>query len=199
MNVFSPHPEFDGKAEIFASFRQEVELRMLVTHLPLNRRAPALALAMDKMPRELCLALGVDVLKSDVGVGEITESLQQHIAPDASDAAYSDIILLLGLPRPHLTLDEYLPRFQMARRRAEARLPNGGIFPGIFVLVAPTKCGPRAQSGVYGHGGRRRPSVTGSDEASYASDPAVMWNGDETRCPPGEGRFAEGASDLVQA
>ena len=82
---------------------------MLVTHLPLNRRAPALALAMDKMPRELCLALGVDVLKSDVGVGEITESLQQHIAPDASDAAYSDILLLLGLPRPHLTLDEYLP------------------------------------------------------------------------------------------
>ena len=132
---FSPVPEFGGKAENFAPFRQEVELRILVTqnlNLPLNRRAPALALAMDKMPRELCLAIGLDVLKPDGGADEIMEILQQHIKPDASDAANRDIILFLVLRRPHLTLDEYLSRFQMARRRMEARLPYGGTFPGIF-------------------------------------------------------------------
>ena len=75
MDAFSPAPEFDGRAGNFASYRQEVELRMLVNHLPLNRLAPALALALDKVPRELFLALGVDVSKSDTGAGEIMETL----------------------------------------------------------------------------------------------------------------------------
>ena len=121
MDVLSPVLEFGGEAENLASFRQEVELRMLVMHLPLNRRAPALPLAMDKMPRELRPALGVDVLKSDVGADEVMDTSQQHIAPDSSDAAYQDIISFSGLLRPRFSSDEYLPRCQMARRRAEAR------------------------------------------------------------------------------
>ena len=72
---------------------------------------------MDKMPREPCLAVGADVLKSDAGADEIMGTVQQHVAPDASDAAYHDIILFLGLRRPHLTLDVY--QIQIARRRAE--------------------------------------------------------------------------------
>ena len=32
-----------------------------------------------------------------------------------------------------------------------------------------------------------------------ASEPAALWHEDETRCPIGEGRFVEGASDHVQA
>ena len=76
MNAFSVAPEFDGRAENFASYRREVELRLLATHLPLNRRATALALAMDKMPLELCLSFDVDVLKSDAGVNKILETLQ---------------------------------------------------------------------------------------------------------------------------
>ena len=117
MDVFSPVPEFGGKAENFASFQEEVELWMLVTHSPLNRRAPASALAIEKMPREPWLALGADVLKSDAGADKIMGALQQHIAPDVSDAAYRDIILFLGLRRPNLTLDVY--QIQIARRRAE--------------------------------------------------------------------------------
>ena len=99
MHAFSLNPEFDGRAENSASYRQEVGLRPLVTHSPLNRRAPALALAMDKMPRELCLSHGVDVLKSDAGVAKITETLQKNIAPDASGAAFRDIISFFGLHR----------------------------------------------------------------------------------------------------
>ena len=72
---------------------------MMVTHLPVNRRAPPLALAMRRMPREICLALGVDVWSSDTGVENITEALQNNMAPDASDAAYCDILLFLGLLR----------------------------------------------------------------------------------------------------
>ena len=118
MNVFPPAPEFGGKAANFAPPRQEVELRPLATHLPLNRRAPALALAMHKMPRDTCLALGVGVLKSDTGVGSIIEALQNNLAPDA---AKRGVILFLGLRRPHLTLDEYLAQFKRARRRVEVR------------------------------------------------------------------------------
>ena len=124
---------FDGRQENFASCRQEAEFRLLVIHLPLNRRVPALALATDKMPRELCLSLGVDVLKSDDGVGKIMEALHKNLAPDASGAAFRCIILFFGLHRPHLTSDEHQSRFEMARRRAEARLPNGGIFPDILL------------------------------------------------------------------
>ena len=40
-------------------------------------------------------------------------------------------MLDFGLRRAHLTLDEYLPRSETARRRAGARLPNNGIFPDI--------------------------------------------------------------------
>ena len=97
-----------GGAENFASYRQEVELRLLVTHLPLNRRAPALALAMDKMPRELRLSLGVGALNSDTGADKITEVLQTNLAPDASGAGFRDIIACFGLRRPLCTLGEYL-------------------------------------------------------------------------------------------
>ena len=44
-----------------------------------------MALAMDKMPRELCLSLGVEVLKTDAGADEIMEALQENLTPDASD------------------------------------------------------------------------------------------------------------------
>ena len=90
MNAFPPAPEFDGRAENFASYRQEVELWLMVTHLPLNRRAPALALAMGKMPRELCLSLGTAVLNCDTGVENIMDARQKNLAPDASDAGLRD-------------------------------------------------------------------------------------------------------------
>ena len=73
-------------------------MRALVTPLPLNRRAPALALAMDKMLREPCVAVGVDALKSDVGVGGITQTLRQHIAPDVSGAAFRDVFGVASAP-----------------------------------------------------------------------------------------------------
>ena len=82
------------------------------------------------MPREMCLVLGADVSKSDTGVDNImgAERMQMD-ASDASDAAYCDIIMFPGLRQSHLTLDEPPARFQSARQRAEARLPNGGAFP----------------------------------------------------------------------
>ena len=86
----SPVPVFDGKAGNFASYQQEVDLRMMITNLPMSRRAPALALAMDKLPREVCLGLGNDVLKSEVGVDKLMEALQKDLAPDAHDSAFRD-------------------------------------------------------------------------------------------------------------
>ena len=59
----------------------------------------------------------------------IMETSQKNLAPDASDAAFRDIFAFFGLHQSHPALDEYLSRFEMARRRAEARLPNGGRFP----------------------------------------------------------------------
>ena len=85
----TPVPVFDGKAGNFASYQQEVDLWMMITQIPMNRRAPALALAMDKMPREVCLGLGNDVLKSDVGAEKIMDALRKDIAPDAHDSAHS--------------------------------------------------------------------------------------------------------------
>ena len=99
MNAFSPAPEFDGRAGNFASYRQEVELWLLVTHLPLNRRAPALSLAMDKMPRELCHSLGVAALRCGAGAERIMELLQKNRAPGAADAGFRDIIEFFGLRR----------------------------------------------------------------------------------------------------
>ena len=105
----------------------------MITQLPSSRRAPALALAMDKMPREICLASGTDTLKSDNGVEKITETLREHIAPDAHDSAFRDVAVFLGLRRAHHTLDENLYPFQMALRRVEVRFPVGAKFPEIVV------------------------------------------------------------------
>ena len=102
---------------------------MWVARRPLNRRAFDSALAIHKMPREICLALGADVLKSDTGVDNIMEALQNNLGPDASDAARRDITMFPGLRQTHLTLEEHSAHFQSARQRAEARLPNGGAFP----------------------------------------------------------------------
>ena len=94
--------------------------------------ASALALDMDKMPCELCLSLGVGALHCDTGVETIMELLQKNLAPDASDAGFRNIIEFFGLRRAHLTLDECPSRFVMAHRRAEARLPNNGIYPDVM-------------------------------------------------------------------
>ena len=90
-------------------------------------------MAMDKMPRDLCLSHGVEALNTDTGAGKITEVLQTNLAPDASGAGFRDIIAFLGLRRPHFTLGENLSRFEMARRQVEVRLPNNGIFPDIML------------------------------------------------------------------
>ena len=83
----------------------------MITQLPMCRRAPALALSMDKMPREICLALGTDVLKSDNGVEKLMETLHTNISPDAYDSAFRDIVVFFGLRRAHHSLDEYLSLF----------------------------------------------------------------------------------------
>ena len=59
------------------------------------------------------------------------EALRQNLAPDASDAELRGAIAFFGLHRSHLALDAYLSRFEMARRRARAQLPNDGMFPDI--------------------------------------------------------------------
>ena len=65
------------------------------------------------------------------------EVLRKNLAPDASDAGFRDIVEFFGLRRGHLALDEYLSRFERARRRAEARLPNNGFFPDVML---PSLC-----------------------------------------------------------
>ena len=134
MNNIPPVPVFGGNAENFASFCKEVELWASVTHLPSNRGAPASALAMHKMPREICLALGADALKSDTVMENIMEARQNNQAPDASDAAYREIFIIPGLRRSHLSLGEFSVHFHLARRLAAARLSNGAISPDAFLL-----------------------------------------------------------------
>ena len=66
------------------------------------------------------------------------------------------------------------------------------------MVIAPAKCGPRSKSGIDDFIGHSWRSVTGGDEASYASDFAALRHGDETGCLRGEGRFAQNASELMQ-
>ena len=122
--AFSPAPEFDGRAGKFASYRQGVELWLLVTHLPLNRGAPALALAMDKMPRELCLSLGVAALHCDTGVETIMELLRKNLAPDAADAGFRDIIEFLDPVGPILRGISTCPalRWRVDGRRRDCQI-----------------------------------------------------------------------------
>ena len=120
----TPVPVFDGEAGNFASYQQEVDLWMMITQAPMNRRAPALALAMDKVPREVCLALGNGVLKSDLGVDKIMDALHKDIAPDAHDSAYRGVVAFFWRV--------YRP-FQRALSRIGARLPDGAMFPDIVV------------------------------------------------------------------
>ena len=70
-------PAFDGKAEHFVAFRQELELRKCVTRLPVNRRAPALALAAHKMPREICMSLGCMEAPQKNGVACISHNFRK--------------------------------------------------------------------------------------------------------------------------
>ena len=70
-----------------------------------------MALAIGKLPRELCLSLGVEALNCDTGVGKIMEAPQTNLAPDASDAGFRDVIDFIGLRRAHPTLGEHLSRF----------------------------------------------------------------------------------------
>ena len=63
----------------------------------------------------------------------LLEVLKKHIAPDAHDSAFRDVVVFFGLRRVNHTLDEYLSLFQMALRRVEARFPVGATFPEIAV------------------------------------------------------------------
>ena len=143
MASFAPVPVFDGKPENFRSFLQEVELWLMVTQLPPSRRAPALALEMDKKPRELCLTIGVDELKSDDGVEKILDMLRKHIAPDAHDSAFRDVVDFAVLIIPSMNIS---PSFRW--RYDEWRL--------AFLWVQPSR---RLRSPLYAYRMRVSPHI----------------------------------------
>ena len=168
--------------------------------LTIRPAGPCVGRGHGKMPRERCLSLGVEASNSDTGAGKIMEVLQTNLAPDASGAGFRDITAFFGLRRPHFKLDAHLSRFEMARRRAEARLPRNGIFPDIMLpplRLRPAGLTPNQKSMIPSSAGGDPSLETMRRHMRRISQP--LRGGAETGCPRGEGRLAQHAGAPIPA
>ena len=93
-----------------------------------HKRAPALVFQAESTARNVCTAIGKDKLLQPDWTGII-------FSPDALDAAYQDAVKLSHVEKTTRTMDEFLAKFDLHRRKARGRTRPGGTFPEPLVAA----------------------------------------------------------------
>ena len=82
-----------------------------VTTLDPGKTAATSILRTSDVARQVCITSGKDPVTSDDGVQQIPKILRGHVAPDALDAMYPNVVRFLQYRRTHLTVDAFLLEF----------------------------------------------------------------------------------------
>ena len=97
---------------------------------------------MDLNARDARMALGSDQVMVPGAVAKVLQKFRYYLAPDAPDLAYQNAARFLRFRRTAQLRGDYLVKFDLLRRKTEARMQMGGAFPGARFRVAPSECLP---------------------------------------------------------
>ena len=81
------------------------------------------------------MSVGTDAIGNVDGAAHILRNLRERFAPDAIDSVFQAMLRFTYSGRADLTMGAYLMKFDMLRRKAEARMVTGSGFPDEFVSV----------------------------------------------------------------
>ena len=122
-------PFFGGRGESFAIYAQHVQLGRQVTILEPAKRASAIIMKMDTVARENCIAVGGGAIIGHEGAANSMELLRDFLPWGAADSVCA--ILLRGEsyacrePRAAQTMDKFLARYDLLRRKAQSGMQMG--------------------------------------------------------------------------
>ena len=85
-------PAFDGRAGSFATFGEKETLWNEIPTMGPDRRAANLLLHMSDVAREVCVAVGKDVVGNMHGAEQISKITRERFAPDAIDNIFHDMV-----------------------------------------------------------------------------------------------------------
>ena len=121
-------PSFDGEEEPFPGFAMEVELRCKVTNRDVGKRTSALvcrwAMGSDRLVEPDAL---------DAGCFEYCVIISRRTPWTPSTKMWRGFRASKG-DRPQ-SMDEYLVKFDLLRRKADTRVQPGGSSPAAFASV----------------------------------------------------------------
>ena len=118
-------------------------------------------------------------------VATITLLLREHFAPDASDSVDQDVALFLQLKRTTRSIGEYLSKFDLLRRKAEARMQMSWSFSDTSAAISCLRYSQRAWE--FG------------DRCSGKTDETTLWPYRQFRttgCAVGDGKGERGRKIL---
>ena len=128
-------PSSGGQSEFLANVAREVEVWRWVASLDATARDPA---ARDVRP-----VVGSDQLLEQAGVLEMTQIFRVNFAPGALDSVSQDVARLLDCKRAAQTMGVHVARFDLLRRKSEARMQTGAARSGqIRLSFADGVCAP---------------------------------------------------------
>ena len=128
-------PSFGAKGESPPGYAMEVDLRSKVTNMEAGERASAPVLQMESTARDVRMAMGNDKLAAPETVGRVIHAPHDYFKPDATDAVYHDVVKLLDFGQTTQSTADNSAKFDLLRRRAEARTHLGGPESAAFASV----------------------------------------------------------------
>ena len=128
-------PLTGGETGSFANYAREAELRNRVANLEQIERTSGLVPRMDPVAREVCTASGNGRLVDTEGAAGSSQVLHDYFALEATHSIRQEFVRPQQCKRASQTVDEYLVRFDLPRRKPGARAQAGGLYPGTSVSV----------------------------------------------------------------
>ena len=128
-------PASDGRGAHFLDYEHQVHLWMRTTRNEASGRASVLILRTQPAPRRVCLAEGSDIMSRSDGVTKILKILRKYFAPEAADAIRQQVMRYMRSRRPDRSIDEYIPEYDLLRRKAKSKMEMGTGSPAQFTPV----------------------------------------------------------------
>ena len=113
---------FDGNGASVSTYAEEVRLWFRSANNEVAKRTSALILRMDLNARDARMALGSGRIMVPGAVANVLQMFRYYLAPDAPDFAYQDAAHFLRFRRTAQLRGDYLVKFDLLRRKAEARM-----------------------------------------------------------------------------
>ena len=100
----------------------------MTTMVP-SSRVPALVLHVTSVARQVCPSAGAEHLDNNDGATCAPALLRYYFAPEAVGPINQEVVRPTQYRRAYQPIDNYIPEFDLLRRRAESEMKMGAELP----------------------------------------------------------------------